>query len=81
MKSFQHWLMEPCLDLTRATGEIAWRQFVGLGSSIDPQIMDMEHVLVSDVENQSLLKLRTATGTARVARFDRRNVLYACVDC
>ena len=50
------------LGFDAGTGEIAWRQFVGLGSSIQPQKMDDEHVLVSDVGRSELLKLRTATG-------------------
>ena len=50
------------IGFNAGTGEIAWRQFVGLGASIDPQMMDMEHVLISSVDDQSLLKLKTATG-------------------
>ncbi|QEG20633.1 outer membrane protein assembly factor BamB family protein [Mariniblastus fucicola] len=50
------------LGFDAGTGEIAWRQFVGLGSSIQPQKMGEEHVLVSDVEHSDLLKLELATG-------------------
>lgn len=45
------------------TGEITWRQFVGLGATIQPQLMDEnEHVLVSDDSTNDLLKLKTSTG-------------------
>lgn len=50
------------LGFNAGTGEIAWRQFVGLDASIDPQKMDMDHVLVSDVAKQHLLKLKTSSG-------------------
>jgi len=36
------------LGFDAGTGEIVWRQFVGLGASIAPQKMGEEHVLVAD---------------------------------
>ncbi len=50
------------LGFNAGTGEISWRQFVGLGASIQPQLMGEEHVLVSDVGRSELLKLKTVTG-------------------
>jgi outer membrane protein assembly factor BamB/TolA-binding protein len=44
------------------SGDILWRKFVGLGSSIQPQKMNEEHVLVSDVGRSELLKLKTSNG-------------------
>jgi len=51
------------LGFDAGTGEIVWRQFVGLGASIAPQKMGEEHVLVADVGNNDLLKLDLASGS------------------
>ena len=50
------------LGFDAGTGEIVWRQFVGLGASIQPQKMGEEYVLVSDAGKNELLKLEIASG-------------------
>ena len=50
------------LGFDAGTGEVVWRQFVGLGASIQPQKMGEEYVLVSDEGKSELLKLEIATG-------------------
>ena len=51
------------LGFDGGSGEIVWRQFVGLGASVQPQKMGEEHVLVVDARNNELLKLEIATGS------------------
>ena len=50
------------LGFNAGTGEIAWRQYVGLGATIGPQKMDDENVLIVDADRNDLLKLQTSTG-------------------
>jgi outer membrane protein assembly factor BamB/TolA-binding protein len=48
--------------INAGSGEIAWRRFVGLAASIQPQMIDEETVLVCDADTNQVMKLKTSNG-------------------
>ncbi len=45
------------------TGAIAWRRFVGLETAVHPIVVEEVNVLVSDMGNKQLLKLKSSDGS------------------